>query len=209
MSIDDAMNDEDTAELIGLVPAIRRYTLFLTRYNVQDADDLLQDTLVRAFENGAKQYKQGTNFKAWVMRIAHNRFMDICRRASTRSDNQQKLEINTANQPVSLDPFQNLEFKEMSEAFEELPDKYRRTLFLVAVEQFNYSEAATILDLPIGTVKSRVARARKALKDKLASPENILNTSVFCADRTTNSVAHSDNIEAGVIPIVKLNKPLA
>lgn len=167
MARDGGMSDEDTAELINLVPALRRYALFLTRYNVQDADDLLQDTLVRAFESGAKQFKPGTNLKAWVMRIAHNRFMDICRRATTRSDNQNKLEIEATNQPVSMDPFQSIEFKEVSAAFEKLPDKYRRTLFLIAVEQFDYNEAATILDLPIGTVKSRVARARKMLKDRL------------------------------------------
>lgn len=208
MAVGQGVNDEITAELIGLVPALRRYALFLTRYNVQDADDLLQDTLVRAFENGAKQYRQGTNLKAWVMRIAYNRFMDICRRASTRSDNQQKLEINTASQPVALDPFQNLEFKEMSEAFEELPDKYRRTLFLVAVEQFNYSEAATILDLPIGTVKSRVARARKILKDKLASRENENDTMALHPAGAECNAALPDNIKVNIMPTVKLAKPV-
>ena len=104
--IKDAPTDK-TAELVVLVPAIRRYALFLTRYNVQDADDLLQDTLVRAFESVDKQYKPGTNLKAWVMRIAHNRFMDICRRATTRSDNQQTLELEAKNRPGSLDPFEH------------------------------------------------------------------------------------------------------
>lgn len=164
--VEDSPADE-TAELIEMVPAIRRYALFLTRYNVQDADDLLQDTLVRAFESVDKQYKRGTNLKAWVMRIAHNRFMDICRRATTRSDNQQTLELEAKNRPTSLDPLEKYEFKEVSDAFEELPDKYRRSLFLIAVEQFNYSEAAGILEVPIGTVKSRVARARKLLKEQL------------------------------------------
>lgn len=165
-NFENAQTDE-TAELILLVPTIRRYALFLTRYNVQDADDLLQDTLVRAFESIDTQYKQGTNLKAWTMRIAHNRFMDICRRATTRSDNQQTLELEARNKPASLDPLENYEFKEISDAFEELPEKYRRSLFLIAVEQFNYSEVADILEVPVGTVKSRVARARKLLKERL------------------------------------------
>lgn len=172
---------DESAELIALVPALRRYALFLTRYNAQDADDLLQDTLVRAFESVDKQYKRGTNLKAWVMRIAHNRFMDICRRATTRSDNQQALELEANNRPASLDPLEKYEFKEVSDAFEELPDKYRRSLFLIAVEQFNYSEAADILEVPIGTVKSRVARARKLLKEQLEWEEQTPTIAEPCA----------------------------
>lgn len=164
---DGGSSKDETAELVELVPAIRRYALFLTRYNVQDADDLLQDTLVRAFEGIDKKYQSGTNLKAWVMRIAHNRFLDICRRATTRTDNHAALEMEERNKPASLDPHEKYVFKEVSDAFEELPDKYRRALFLIAVEQFSYNEAASILEVPVGTVKSRVGRARSILKDQL------------------------------------------
>lgn len=168
---DEDAEADNTAELLELVPAIRRYALFLTRYNVQDADDLLQDTLVRAFEGVGEQFKSGTNLKAWVMRIAHNRFMDICRRATTRSDNQSTLEMDAESKPASLNPHEKYEFKEVSDAFEELPEKYRKALFLIAVEQFDYAEAASILEVPVGTVKSRVSRARDLLKDQF-SPQN-------------------------------------
>lgn len=177
----DGQKSEEIAELIELVPALRRYALFLTRYNAQDADDLLQDTLVRAFESVDQQYKRGTNLKAWVMRIAHNRFMDICRRATTRSNNQQTLELEAQNSPASLDPLEKYQFKEVSDAFEQLPDKYRRALFLIAVEQFNYSETANILEVPIGTVKSRVARARQLLKTQLEWEDEGATPAVPCA----------------------------
>lgn len=159
------MHDEDIKEIVSLTPALRRYARVLTRYNIDEADDLVQDTLERAFERGDRQYSHGTNLKAWLMRILHNRFLDLKRKSAIQAQNHEEMRLDDSRGQAPPDAFNSfVAFKELISAFEDLPDIYRRSLFLIAVEQLSHEEASAILDIPVGTVKSRVARARSSLK---------------------------------------------
>lgn len=167
------MHADDIQEIIDLTPALRRYARVLTRYNVDEADDLVQDALERALASGGQQYSHGTNLKAWLMRIVHNRFLDIQRKNVSQAQKLRALKIDVELAQLNHSSVDSVEFKEMIQAFEKLPDVYRRALFLIAVEQLSYEEASVVLDVPVGTVKSRVARARSTLKADLTTEGNL------------------------------------
>ena len=164
------MRDEDIQTIIELTPALRRYARFLTRNNVDEADDLVQDTLERTLLHGDRLYKPGTNLKAWLMRILYNRFLDNQRKNASRSMNRH-VTMDDVEIRAPGAPDQRTEMKEIVIAFDALPDLYKRALFLIAIEQLSYADASKVLGVAVGTVKSRVARARAILKDAL-EPES-------------------------------------
>lgn len=149
--------------MVRLLPRLRRFAAGLTG-SVADGDDLVQDTVERALKN-LHQWEPGTRLDSWMFRIAKNRFLDI-RRGQKRSGIV-AAEIPEDAPAVRSDGARgaqaHLLLRGAARALEDLPSEQREALLLVAVEGFSYRDAADILEIPIGTLTSRIARAREAL----------------------------------------------
>jgi len=144
----------------------------------EEAEDLVQDTYARAFRSW-QQYTPGTNLRAWLLRILTNLNIDRGRRVQ-RTPEQQPLEEGDYylyNRLESTMPDENPDEERVLErlsqnavvdALAEVPHDFRDVLVLVDIGEFSYAEAAQILDIPIGTVMSRLHRGRRILKQQLA-----------------------------------------
>ncbi len=146
-------------DLIGCLPDLRAYARSLTR-NRHDADDLVQDTVVRIM-NSADRFQPGTNFKAWAFTILRNRFLNefVAKRRQTTDLEEAGLE----QIPTSARQEEGLEVADFQRVFHMLPEDHRSILSLVAGSGMAYDDVAKVLDCAVGTVKSRVHRARLAL----------------------------------------------
>jgi len=150
--------------------------LHLTR-NPADAKDLLQDTVLRAYRF-FHQFTPGTNCRAWLLTILYNCFRNDYRRASREktsvaSENFDR-EIETHSLPSDrpqADPefmlFDKLLDHEVQQALDKLPEEFRSVILLVDIEELNYQEAARALDVPVGTVRSRLSRGRAMMREAL------------------------------------------
>ena len=137
------------------------------------ADDLTQETMLKAFRSW-HQYRPGTNVRAWLLTILRHTFINQYRRNKTAGPTVDVNEIEgyTVFQSVQdTDPegrfFDQIVDEEVLRAIDELPDDFRETLTLSDVEGLSYAEIAEITDVPVGTVKSRLFRARQALQKRL------------------------------------------
>lgn len=148
-------------DVVGQLPALRRYARALTRDD-GDAEDLVHDALVRAYERRGT-FAPGRDLKRWLLSIVHNAFID---RGRVRAAETRRLAELAAPVEIAADPAQehHLRLAEVRRAFMELPEEQRAALHLVAVEGMSYAEAAAALDVPVGTVMSRISRAREALR---------------------------------------------
>jgi RNA polymerase sigma-70 factor (ECF subfamily) len=153
------MNETKRMDVIGLLGPLRRYARSLTRDESQ-AEDLVQDTLVRAYERRGS-FRVGNNLRAWLLSILHNTFIDERRKAEGLRL-ERLAEIATLTVPA--DQESRVRFQQIRQAFLSLPDEQRAALHLVAVEGLSYQEAATALGIPTGTLMSRLGRARAALR---------------------------------------------
>lgn len=155
------------AEMLALIPRLRRFGYALTGSR-DDADDLTQIVLERALTR-MDQYQPGTRLDSWLFRIAHNAWIDELRARKRRGpalDLDETGEITGEDGRAVSDA--RLELADVRAAVALLPEEQRAVLAMVAVEGLSYQEAADALEIPIGTVMSRLARARKALAAKLA-----------------------------------------
>lgn len=165
------------AEARPQLDALYSMALRLTRSPV-DAEDLVQDTLVRAYRF-YNRFEAGTNFKAWLLRIQMNTFVNRYRRASRERqvfDGPMAVPVGEGvmsratmrglTDPVG-DAQRRLIAREINRAFEELSDDARAMVLLADVEELSYKEIADIVGCPIGTVMSRLHRARKQLQGSL------------------------------------------
>ncbi|HEY8657020.1 MAG TPA: sigma-70 family RNA polymerase sigma factor [Candidatus Limnocylindria bacterium] len=165
-------------DALSYLDALYRTALRMTRSEA-DAEDLVQETFIRAFRF-REQFTPGTNLKAWLFRILTNTFINQYRRKAARP---QSTELDDVDESIlyrhmrdvapaseSPDPetliVDNTVSTEVKEALEELPEKFRTTV-LLDVEGFSYKEIAETLDIPIGTVMSRLHRGRKFLQKRL------------------------------------------
>ncbi|KPM46967.1 sigma-70 family RNA polymerase sigma factor [Jiulongibacter sediminis] len=144
-----------------------------------DANDLVQDTYLKAFRF-INSFQKGTNAKAWLFRILKNSFINDYRKKSkepAKVDYQEVETIyNSADEPqyngtvdLRTEMVQDLIGDEVTRALNGLPVDFRTVIILCDIEGFTYEEMAKILDIPIGTVRSRLHRARNLLKEKLRS----------------------------------------
>jgi len=150
----------DKNRLVELIPQLRRYARFLAR-DVPQADDLVQDCLMKAL--GAQSgFDPARSLKSWTFAIMHNLFIDG-KRSEQRTGVMEEL---TENTPVATNPAQEnaVDLKDVGQAMNKLNVEQREILLLVAVEGMSYREVATILELPVGTVMSRLYRARENLR---------------------------------------------
>jgi RNA polymerase sigma factor, sigma-70 family len=149
-------------DVIGQLASLRRYARSLVR-NAVDAEDLVHDALVRAYERRST-YKSGMGLRRWLLAIVHNTHIDRVRSAVARGrrDETIALEVDEAY-PAQQEL--NVRLAQVRRAFLTLPEEQREALHLVAVEDLSYQEAADILGIPVGTLMSRVSRARATLRE--------------------------------------------
>ncbi len=157
---------------------LRRRALALTR-STQQVDDLVQDTMERAlrFEGS---YEPGSNFAAWLTRILHNAFMSQCRRRGIERRVLQRVAL--AERDDRQKPLQPWLSPKLERALDALPEKIGSVVRLVDLHDLTYGEAAGVLDVPVGTVMSRLHRGRKRLASSLAeAPQGRGEGAVACA----------------------------
>lgn len=168
------MPDDDLphAELVAAIPRLRRYARVLTG-EMSRADDLVQDTLARAWEK-RRLWQAGTNLRAWLFTVMHNVYVN--QRALARRDARNvSLESDTEAGDLwqlAVRPTQqtHVELAEIVHQLGRLPTEQRAVLMLAAVEEMKYEEIAAVLDIPVGTVMSRLSRAREKLRKLAAEP---------------------------------------
>ncbi|HET9356352.1 MAG TPA: RNA polymerase sigma factor [Sphingomicrobium sp.] len=157
------MNSADLFEqqLVALLPRLRRFAHGLCR-NASEADDLVQQAAERALRSRG-QWQPGTRLDSWLYRILRNLWIDSGRAHSRRSKHEAPAEEAGEIADPGASPHAALELSEAMAAMQRLPEEQREIVMLILVEGFGYRETAELLDLPIGTVSSRLVRGRTAL----------------------------------------------
>jgi RNA polymerase sigma-70 factor (ECF subfamily) len=167
------MNCRDTAlraELVRWIPNLRAFALSLTQ-SAQHSDDLVQDTLVKALANLDK-FQEGTNMRAWIFTILRNSFYNDIRYEKYH----QTVPIDdmmSASFEVRATQDKYLEYKDVLRGLSFLVPEQREVLILIAAEGLSYEEAAAICGCPVGTVKSRLSRARQHLETYMNGEERL------------------------------------
>jgi RNA polymerase sigma-70 factor (ECF subfamily) len=150
------------ADLVEHIPRLRRYARALAR-DAAAADDLVQDTLERALLK-LDLWRPGSDLRAWLFTLMHNLFVNRLRAEPPPSSAlDEALDV-----PVAGGQLDALAVRDIQAALQLLPAEQREVLLLVGLEQFGYAEAARILELPLGTVMSRLSRGRERLRRLLA-----------------------------------------
>jgi RNA polymerase sigma-70 factor (ECF subfamily) len=150
-------------DLLGAIPSLRAFAVSLAQ-NADKADDLVQETLVKAWDK-QDSFQPGTNLKAWLFTILRNEFYSQMRKRGREVQDSEgimtsRLAVHPSQQgKVDLEDFRN--------ALELLPEDQREAIVLIGASGFSYEEAAEICDCAVGTIKSRVSRARAKLQEIL------------------------------------------
>jgi RNA polymerase sigma-70 factor (ECF subfamily) len=165
-SITEAVSEADSWKpfgkaLIAQLPALRRYAIALTG-NLSAADDLVQDCIERALRQ-ADQLREPGRLPAWLRSIVHNLYIDEIRRRRGRGIEEDVSDL-TDDLALSVTPTDHGEITSFVRAVNTLSAEHRQILLLVGLEGLNYREIAEELKIPIGTVMSRLARARERLR---------------------------------------------
>lgn len=167
-------------EILATLPTLRAFAVSLCG-NVDRADDLVQETIVRAISN-IDSFQPGTNLPAWLFTILRNLFRSEYRKR------RREVEDPEGNYVASLKSYpeqeSRMELDELRDALDELPADQREALVLVAASGFSYQEAADICGCAVGTIKSRVNRARS----RLAELMSIEDAGYFGPDETSRAV---------------------
>ena len=153
-------------DVVALIPTLRAFAWSLS-HNAADADDLVQETLAKAWIN-RDRFEDGSNLRAWLFTILRNTFYTSA--ARRRRDVGDHDGLHAAG--LSAEPGQEwrLELQDLREALARLPDEHREALVLVGGAGLTYEEAAEVCGCALGTIKSRVNRARNRLKQALEEP---------------------------------------
>jgi RNA polymerase sigma-70 factor (ECF subfamily) len=179
------MDDELQSQLPRLVPRLWRFALRLTG-NSHDAEDLVQRTCVRALERRA-QWQAGSAMLSWLFAIEHSIWLNELRSAQRR----RSASLHGESEGDEFDQFEapagnpelGLHCRQVVQAVEALPDAQRSVMLLVAVEGLSYREAADVLGVPIGTVMSRLARARISVGQRFLQPHHATESQESRHDR--------------------------
>jgi RNA polymerase sigma-70 factor (ECF subfamily) len=156
-----------------LYAAALRYTK-----NPEDARDLVQDTYLKAF-NSFHQFEEGTNLRAWLYRVLTTTFINTYRKDQRRPQlasgeledwqlAQAQSHTSDLGKSAEVEALENLPDSDIKRALQEIPEEFRIAVYLADVEGFSYKEIAKIVEVPAGTVMSRLHRGRKLLRGKLA-----------------------------------------
>jgi len=156
--------DQLEDNIVEHIPRLRRYARALVYGDTLAADDLVQDCLARALSR-AHYWEQGTDLRAWLFTIMHNINVNHVRRHSNGPKFVALPEEMPTNEPSIAE--KRLELRDLSQAIAKLPLEQREVLLLVSLEGLRYREVAEVLDIPEGTVMSKLSRARQKLRTVL------------------------------------------
>ena len=176
LTTEEVKKQEDfEEEIIPHLDAMYNFALRLTS-EPNDAEDLVQDTIVKAYRFFSS-YEKGTNAKAWLFRILKNSYINNYRKNSKKPNQVDYDEISTFYETIRAERtdtsdledkmFRDLIDDDISKALDELPEDFRTVVLLCDVKGFTYEEIANMLDVPIGTIRSRLHRGRNLLKSQL------------------------------------------
>lgn len=162
-------------EFLPHLEALHTFAFHLS-FNEEDADDLVQETFLKAFRF-IEKFEEGTNAKAWLFKILKNAYINQYRKESRQPSFVDYEEVNVYQEEeeglsssyydLREEVFDQMMGDEVSTALNALPEEFRTVIWLCDIEDFSYEEIAQITEIPIGTVRSRLFRARNMLKDKL------------------------------------------
>jgi RNA polymerase sigma-70 factor, ECF subfamily len=155
--------DEVVRLIEAEIPRLRRYARVLLRRRPDAADDLVQDTILRGIEK-MHLFASGTNLRAWLFTVMHNQYVNSIRRATRHGH---EIEVEKVHLSAPATQTASLELRDLERAIDRLPDEQRVTLLLIGLEGMKYEEVAQICNVPIGTVRSRLSRAREELRRML------------------------------------------
>jgi RNA polymerase sigma-70 factor (ECF subfamily) len=174
---DQDLTERFERDVLPVLPSLYGAALRMTR-NPSEAEDLLQDTALRAYR-GFATFQEGTNLKAWLYRILTNSFINTYRKRQREPqtvDGPEDVEEwflfdrlggRSAERSAEEDVLERIPDADVKSALESIPENFRIAVLLADVEGFSYREIAQIMDVPIGTVMSRLHRGRKALERAL------------------------------------------
>jgi len=172
-------------------------------HNETDAEDLVQDTYLKALGSFAS-FQQGTNFRAWMFKILKNTFLSSCskleRRMTVAMDSEEECQAESAvdcETPETI-LINRANSQMVRKAIDDLPVHYRETLLLCDVEEMSYREIAEILSIPLGTVMSRLARARKAVRESLASSPEVHDDRESCLITEAHEAGYALCVDRGM-----------
>ena len=173
---DDAVREEQAAaswraDVVALIPALRAFAWSLS-HNAADADDLVQDTLVKAWTHQSK-FERGTNLRAWLFTILRNTYYTAATRRRREAPDPDG--IHAASLSCAPSQEWSMTMHALHAALQQLPDEHREALVLVGAAGLTYEEAAEICGCALGTIKSRVNRARARLV-RIMEPEIVRST---------------------------------
>jgi RNA polymerase sigma-70 factor (ECF subfamily) len=160
-----ADTEEISVRLVALLPRLRRFARSLSR-NQHDADDLVQLAMERALRS-LEQFRAGANLASWLFGIMKNAWIDTCRARTRRAE--VALPEDSGEHPAVSPVDTDASLWSVSAAMNKLPEEQRLAVALVLVEGMSYKEAAAVLEIPIGTLTSRLARGREALAATLSA----------------------------------------
>jgi len=157
------MQTEFRELLIAALPHMRAYGRSLTG-SADQADDLVQDTALRLL-GAQEQYREGTNFRAWAIASLRNRFIDIRRRARFHGGSIEDIDTSLFAQQPSQETV--VYFEQTAREFWRLSPAHREIITMIGINGMSYEQVAKVLGCPIGTVRSRLARARDELQSAI------------------------------------------
>jgi RNA polymerase sigma-70 factor, ECF subfamily len=158
--------DKDIRLIAAEIPRLRRYARALL-HDLDRADDLVQQTLLRGLDE-LHLYRSGTDLRAWLFTIMHKQYVDHVRHWARQKEQMtdEKVRLaSAATQTVSR------ELQHMDRAIQRLPDEEKTTLLLITLEGMSYEEVAQICNIPVGTVRSHLSRARKKLRQLMETAD--------------------------------------
>lgn len=182
------MTNELRDEVVACIPSLRAFAASLVGVGDR-ADDLVQEALVKAWAN-IGSFQQGTNMKAWLFTILRNTFYSAYRKAKREvQDVDGQYSSTLAEHPGQIG---HLDFEDFRKALDELPEDQREAVILIGASGFSYEEAAEICGCAIGTMKSRVNRARNRLSEIL----DVTSADEFGPDRTAHAALTASSVSA-------------
>lgn len=157
----------NNADLLSHEDRLKGFAYRLTNNNA-DADDLVQSTVLRAIEK-KHLFNKGTNLYSWVSKIMYNLFVSAYRR-KTKFETQYDPESYLENESVEACQDVKMELQDVKNAMEELSNSHKQVLIMVCVKGMPYAEVSEALQIPVGTVRSRLSRARENLANEMQKP---------------------------------------
>lgn len=155
------------SDLLGLLPHLRAFARGLCGGRPHEADDLVQETVMRAW-SARNGFAPGTNIKAWTFTIMRNAFLNDLRKSRRHTELDPEVAENTLVERPSQEGVVHM--NDLQRALDQLPEERKEALLLVGAGGFAYEEAAQICGVPVGTMKSRVARGRAQLQELMEPP---------------------------------------